>query len=181
MIDSERIHNLVEIFYQKPPFKTFYVNSLDGQEFVKPVAVFVSLGITTSVKVMTDLAEVLGRTPGISTKLVELRSTRIGQHYMNYVTNDVDPGQYQVDPGTVAPKRVIMGKENVILELDHITDPVEYMKLKEVYNRIESENSWDTQGVLCLGDGYRVFHSICNYKREGEHEYRLGIYVEETD
>ena len=42
MIDKDKIHNLVGVFYQ-PTFKTFFINSVDGETFIKPIGIFVSL------------------------------------------------------------------------------------------------------------------------------------------
>ena len=69
-------------------------------------------------------------------------------------------------------------------ELDRLSvdSPGEAVKLREIVDRIEgSATGWSGMSVMKLpGDaGYRVFHKTVNYKREGDREYRLGIYVEE--
>lgn len=184
-LDKDKIHDLVEIFYQKPPFKTFYVNSLDGENFVKPIGVFVSLGITTSPRVLNEIKEILCQIPDLTARVAEIQSTRVAGQFMNYVLPGDTPGQYTVEPESVLPS-IVLGKESATAELNHLseTSPGEAVKLREIVERIEgSPTGWSGMSVMKLpGDsGYRVFHKTVNYKREGDHEYRLGIYVEEID
>jgi len=185
-LDKDKIHGLVEIFYQKPPFKTFYVNSTDGTNFIKPTGVFVSLGITTSLKVLEDLRDVLNRMCNITARLVEIKSTRISGQFMNSITRN-DPSQYIVDESTVLPN-IVLSKEESEEELRKLDDPLkikseEYNKLKETMLRVsESANPWVDQKIMKLsGGGYRVFHRYVNYRKEDDGtEYRIGIYVEEN-
>ena len=182
-LDKDRIHELTEIFYQKPPFKTFYINSTDGETFVKPLGVFISLGITTTMKVLTDLRDVLGKTPGLKTSIVEIRSIKVAGQYLNQVLR-VDPEQYEVSPETVAPNTVL-GKteaDGLLKELEVSGQVAEAHKLRETIARVEeSGNPWIDQEVMKIKEGgYRIFHHLTNYKKTDDAEYRLGIYVEES-
>ena len=88
MISIEEVHKLVSIFYQ-PEFKTFYVNSSDGEKFTMPSGVFVSLGITTSMEVLKSIRDVINTGDEYSAELVEIVSKRIaGTQYMNSVTRN---------------------------------------------------------------------------------------------
>jgi len=182
-LDKDRIHELVEIFYQKPPFKTFYVNSNDGESFVKALGVFVSLGITTSMKILEDLRDILGKTPGLKSRIVEIKSYKIAGTFMNQVTSD-DPHQYEVDPESVAPNVVLSEAEATkeLKELEESGKREEASKLKEAILRVnEAPDPWISRQVMRLENGgYRVFHKYVNYKKEDDTEYRIGIYVEES-
>lgn len=183
-LDKDRIHELTEIFYQKPPFKTFYINSTDGSTFVKPLGVFISLGITTSMKVLTDLRDVLGKTPGLKTSVVEIKSIKIAGQYLNQVIT-VDPKQYEVSPESVLPNKVLSKDEayQVLSQLEESGQGQEAQKLRETINRVsEGSSPWVDQEIMKIEDGgYRIFHHLTNYKKTDDAEYRLGIYVEESD
>lgn len=182
-LDKDRIHELVEIFYQKPPFKTFYINSTDGKTFVKPTGVFVSLGITTSMKTLEDLRDVLNKTPGIKSSIVEIESIKVAGTFMNHIIN-TSPTQYEVDPETVKPSIVLSQTETEeeLRNLEKLEKRDETAKLKDAITRVqESQEPWVTHSVMKLdGGGYRVFHRYVNYKKTDDIEYRLGIYVEEN-
>ncbi len=183
MLDKDRIHELTEIFYQKPPFKTFYINSTDGENFTKPLGVFISLGITTSLKVLQDLRDVLGKSPGLKTSIVEIRSKKIAGQYLNQVTR-TDPDQYEVSTDTVAPC-IVWDEAEATSELKRLESESknqEAQKLRETIARVsESPDPWVNQLVMKTeAGGYRVFHKLTNYKKTDEVEYRLGIYVEEN-
>lgn len=182
-LDKDRIHELVGIFYQ-PPFKTFYINSTDGQNFEKPTGVFVSFGITTSWEKMKEIQDALDRTPGIKTEFVEIESVKVGGQYMNHIISR-SPKQYETTPDSVRPC-VVLDEEESSAELQKLIDSPDrenYVKLKDAITRIqESDAPWVNQKVMRLeSGGYRVFHRFTNYKKEGEHEFRLGIYVEESN
>ena len=61
MIEKTRIQELIKVFYQQP-FKIFYVNSEDGENFIKPKGLFISLGITTSMKTIESIGQVISNT-----------------------------------------------------------------------------------------------------------------------
>lgn len=182
-LDKDRVHEIVEIFYQKPPFKTFYVNSTDGLEFCKPLGVFISLGITTSLKVLKDLRDVLNRTPGMKASIVEIESTKVAGQFMNRVVREEPESQYIVDPGTVFPNTVLGEAEanRLLSELSSSGKNNEYVKLRDTILRVTESGSWEDKKVMKMSEGgYRVFHRYVNYKKEGDLEKRLGIYVEEV-
>ena len=94
-INRDKVHSLVEVFYQ-PSFKTFYVNSVDGETFVKPVGVFVSLGITTSLKVLEDIKNIISGSEGYSATLAEIKSKKVAGQFLNTVTCTTGPKQYKI-------------------------------------------------------------------------------------
>lgn len=182
-LDKDRIHELTEIFYQKPPFKTFYVNSTDGSTFVKPLGVFISLGITTSMKVLTDLRDILDKTPDLRASIVEIKSIKVAGQYLNQVIT-VDPKQYEVSPDSVPNE--VLSKDKAYQVMDELVESgkiQEARKLQETINRVsESSSPWIDQEIMRTENGgYRIFHHLTNYKKIDDVEYRLGIYVEENN
>lgn len=184
-LDKDKVHEIVEIFYQKPPFKTFYVNSTDGVNFCKPLGVFISLGITTSFKVLTDLAKILCRTPGMTARVAEIVSTKVEGQFLNVLSDSIPDTQYEVNPETVAPSKVL-GKSEAEAQLQELMDQgktEQYMKLRDTIARVQEDpaGAWTNKQVMCLDNGgYRVFHRLVNYRKDvDDTEYRLGIYVDE--
>ena len=82
----EEVKNLVEVFYH-PPFKTFYINSLDGKSFVRQTGV--RLGITTSMNVIENIKEIIETHKGYSACIAEISSKKIAGQFMNTVIRRV--------------------------------------------------------------------------------------------
>lgn len=193
MIDREKIHDLVEVFYQ-PTFKTFFVNSVDGNTFTKPTGIFVSLGITTSLKVLIDIRDVINSTDEYTATLVEISSKKIAGQFLNTVTNR-DPKQYEI---TDFSNETIMDFEESTKELERLKKIIEdksdkslkllkeyapkITRLKDLMEKLNSTNGWNAHLIQKTDSGdYRIFHKFVNYNKVGDLEYRLGIYVVEKD
>ncbi len=93
MVSREKIHELVKLFYQQT-YKTFYVNSLDGKEFTQPQGVFVSLGMTTSMKTLDYIKNLLANSR-YNARIAEIKSIKIDDQFLNTLT-DCDPKQYRL-------------------------------------------------------------------------------------
>jgi len=182
MIEKQRIQELIKVFYQQP-FKIFYVNSEDGITFIKPKGLFVSLGITTSMVTLEKLRGTIEDTyPETSPKLVELVSKRgeSGQ-YLNALTTS-EPHPYTI---TDLPPN-LMTKEEAEQELARLRENIKTnldiqlltatQKLQEFIDRIKN---WDEHQIYKTDDNeYKIFHKTSNYKKEGNVEYRIGIFVD---
>lgn len=180
----EKIHEIVEVFYQ-PTFKTFYVNSVDEETFIKPIGVFVSLGITTSPKVIESIGEVIAGYD-YDTRIVEISSRKINGQFLNTITSE-NPSQYMIEDSDDT-----LGKEKASAELSRLKaymDPSEDLetiqtyapkiqKLQELIDELNrTSDGWDTH-VIKIEDGdYKVYHKLVNYKNTGDVEYRIGIFV----
>ena len=92
---KDKIHNLVSVFYRNT-FKTFYVNSYDGEEFEKPFGIFVSLGITTSLKTLNDIKEII-EDNGFNATLAEISSKRRTSQFLNTIIRTSEISQYDTD------------------------------------------------------------------------------------
>ena len=183
MIEKQRIQELISIFYQQP-FKIFYVNSEDGFTFIKPKGLFVSLGITTSIGTLEKIRGTIEDTyPETSPKLVELISRRgeSGQ-YINRISQVTDPQPYII---TDLPKELLSKKEAEdelvkLRELIKTNSSIELLsatqKLQEYIDRIKD---WDEHQIYKTEKNeYKIFHKVSNYKKEGDLEYRIGIFVD---
>ena len=188
-ISREKIHSLVEVFYQ-PTFKTFYVNSVDGENFTRPVGIFVSLGITTAVRVLEYIRDILVSN-GYKAELAELSSKQVSGQYLNTVTNTENPGQYELkDIGDD-----VMGEDKANDELHRMKNLMtpdqsldilkEYApkisKLQDLINKLTTSEGWKDHAISVKDGDYGVFHKKVNYEKRGDLEFRLGICVYEND
>jgi hypothetical protein len=191
MTTRERIKNIIEIFY-RPKFKIFNINSLDGKVFNHLEGVFVSLGITTSMKVMEDIAEVINtEDSGLKATVAEISSKKVVNQYLNTVTKKTEVEQYLIpnldDPGLLDKEASLklleslkqnLSEEADLEDLKNLTPKIS--KLATLIQKLDKSSGWD--GHMIQEDGeefYRIFHKFVNYKKVGDIEYRIGIYVEE--
>lgn len=190
MIDREKVHSLVGVFYQ-PEFKTFYVNSEDGKNFIKPVGVFVSLGMTTSRKVIDNICSVIDGSEEYSAKVVEILSNKIDGRFLNKITNDVNPEQYLITKTTESGLMTKDEAEEELKELRKNLNPEMPLKvinsavpkvsqLQYFIESLTKGNGWEAHKIQKLDNGeYRIYHLYINYQKRDKSEYRLGIYVTE--
>lgn len=192
-ISKEKIQELVGVFYQ-PTFKTFYVNSVDGNNFVKPIGVFVSLGITTSMKVLEDIKKVILSDENLDACIAEISSKKVADRYLNTITNLTNPKQYKLDEESEsvlneekAKKELIELKSNMTLEKDLETlqkYAPKVSKLTDLITRLTESSSWDTHLIQRdEEENYKIFHKYVNYWKDDTNdiEYRIGIYVSEKN
>lgn len=188
-ISREKIHELVEVFYQ-PTFKTFYVNSIDGETFIKPIGVFVSLGITTSLKVIESIKDVISGYD-YNTMIVELSSKKVNGQFLNTVVSD-NPSQYKIDDSEDT-----LGRDQAIEELCKLKaymkptedlDVIQYyapkiQKLQGLIDELDNNpQGWEDHVINIENDEYKIFHKTVNYmKDENDVEYRIGIFVSEKN
>lgn len=188
-INRDKVHSLVEVFYQ-PSFKTFYVNSVDGETFVKPIGVFVSLGITTSLKVLEDIKNIIAGSEGYKAVLAEIESKKVAGQFLNTVTCTVDPKQYKIenlseDIMNESESRAELEKMKGMMDPSQDLDILkEYApkisRLQDLMDKLTSTHGWDAHLIQKEKSGdYRIFHQYINYKKEGDLEYRVGIFVTE--
>lgn len=184
MISREEIYKLVEVFYQ-PTFKTFFVNSMDGLNFIKPVGVFVSLGITTSRKVLNDIKDTILGTGKYNAVLVEISSKKVGNRYLNTITN-TNPDQYYFVEENVLSREEALKKLNELKDLSSKSNSellklrLKISKLQELIDRLDNISDWESHSIQEVEDDFRIYHKYINYKKEGDVEYRVGIYVSEN-
>lgn len=198
-INKDEVKRLVELFYQNP-FKTFYVNSIDRQTFVKPIGVFVSLGITTSEKTMENISEIINNSEKYRARLVEIESKKVGSQYLNTIISDY-PEQIHINTiqeGVLFLKEKdkgewIMDEKFSRIELEKMKDLMhddqdlvtlqttapKIQSLQGLITQIEDDPlGWDGYWIIKKPDGtFKLFHRYINYGDYGDVEYRVGIFV----
>lgn len=171
MMIRSKIQDLIEVFYHSP-FKIFYINSIDGEKFSKSIGIFVSLGITTSMETLENLKSIILRETSYKAEIAEITSkSHMGQH-LNKVIN-LNPSQYLAIPDNS------MGRDESVKELDRILNEdknfKEYSKLSGLIKKLDEMSGWENHGIT--KEPYQIFHKKVNYKKDGDLEYRIGIYV----
>lgn len=185
---KDKIHNLVSVFYRNT-FKTFYVNSYDGEEFEKPFGIFVSLGITTSLKTLNDIKEII-EDNGFNATLAEISSKRRTSQFLNTIIKTSDISQYDTDCSDLdlldkesAEARLIELRKLITSEQDLqlLKELVPRIsRLEEFINKLNSGDGWKSHLIKEEDGQYFLYHKKINYKKEGDIEYRIGIYVSEN-
>lgn len=192
MVDREAVNELVSIFYQKAKYKLFNVNSIDGEEFTKPIGIFISLGMTTSLKQIQDITSAISHCKGYTARVAELGSIKIGGIYLNYLTG-AEPKQYPLDEGN---SEGLMNRDEVLETISQLvnkskdsetsqTELIEISgklnKLTYLNNQLEESDGWSTHAIMEENEDYKIYHLRLNYMKSPDSniEYRIGIFVED--
>lgn len=192
MVNREEVNELVNIFYHKTKYKLFNVNSVNGEEFTKPLGIFVSLGMTTSLKQIQDITSAISHCKGYTARVAELGSIKIGGIYLNYLTGADPIQQYPLDGGS---NEGLMNRDEVLETISKLverskdlnTSQAELVeisgklnKLTYLNNQLEESDGWGTHAIMEDGD-YKIYHLRLNYKKDPDSniEYRIGIFVED--
>lgn len=197
-INKDTVHELVGVFYQ-PPFKTFYINSIDGESFVTPQGVFVSLGITTSMSVLESIRNVLEKSSGFTARLCMIKSRKVAGQFLNIVmpVKESDIKQFNMEvfpPGCMNKQE---SEDELSRLMSEIPENEEQKDVDGIYDKIskseklekyikdlsESPDGWENHIIQKTSDNdYKIFHKRVNYKKseKDESEYRIGIYVTEV-
>ncbi len=191
VINREKIHELVKVFYH-PTFKTFYVNSRDGETIEKPFGVFISLGITTSIGGLENIRSIIDSNNEYQACLAEISSKKVGTQYINTLVDLENPQQYRIeDPGIK-----LLGRKEALEELEKMRQTMKDAKSQEILekyaplvsklqhfvNKLDESKGWEDNKIQPdENEGYRIYHMLVNYKKEDNLEYRLGIYVTKKD
>lgn len=185
-LNRDKVHSLVEVFYQ-PPFKTFYVNSIDGKTFVKPIGVFVSLGITTSMKVLEDMKNIISETDGYSAVLAEISSEKISNQFLNTLVKTGEVEQYRLT--NIDDKFDESKAREELSRLRKLMDPSQDInvlkdyapkvsRLQDLIDKLTNTNGWNDHMIQREDSGdYRIYHLLVNYDKRDNIEYRIGIFV----
>lgn len=185
MINREKVHSLVNVFYQ-PEFKTFYVGDENN-----PSGVFVSLGMTTSKKILENITEAINMSGEYNAKIVEISSKKIEGRFVNEVNNDKNPEQYLLPEEEI---NAMMDREEAEKELNSLREKLNLKEsletLKEItpkasrlqyfIDKLNESHGWNAHRIQKEPNGnYRIYHLYVNYQKKDDIEYRIGIYVTE--
>lgn len=180
------LRDIVELFYHSP-FKIFNINTVDGETMVKPFGYFISLGITTSLESLRQICDYIGKSDyGFDARIVEicsLRSDKYGDH-LNMLLQTPEDKITKYISDTPSDDVQLLDKDEAteflrefqgqIQEGNFEISPV-LQKLRETMDKIGDD--WDTK-VIQIKEGLpSIFHRFVNYRKEGDLEYRIGIYA----
>lgn len=129
MVSKEHLTRVVDSCYPSP-YKIFSVNSTNGFTITKPLGLFVSLGITSSLSTMKHVASELNRCLGIHSKIIELESRIINGVYVNVISDEY-PIQY--DSGSY--------DDSNLLNRDGVTDLINQLKSELMYDIYDDEKA----------------------------------------
>ena len=187
VVNRDEISRIVDIFYQHE-FKTFYINSVDGKTFVKPIGIFVSLGLTTSMQTLENIKNVLEEN-GFIVKLAEIKSKRVNNMFLNTLTKEDNPQQYRITSNCdnnvfdEESARTELQRLESLLTVDQKVDilaktATKVSSLRKLIEKLSLTNGWSDHNIQMNEDNeYCIFHKNVNYKKEDNLEYRIGIYV----
>lgn len=191
MVSREKINELVSTFYQSR-FKIFYINSKDEKEFCKPEEAFVSLGMTTSKEQMENITNAINLCDKYSAKIVEISSKKKDGLYLNTVLRE-NPEQYKASLENISENNVFLNKQEVDSRIEDLKTQVEkgttameienygkqLRRLSYVSLQLDESNGWNSHVIQKIGDDYRIYHLLVNYKVDSGVEYRIGILINE--
>lgn len=124
IISKEFVTRVVDSCYSSP-YKIFTINSHDGYTLTKPLGLFVSLGITTSMNTMNQVADEISSQLRVSTCLAEISSRLINNRYVNCI-DKLDSDVVQFNSGSM--------NEGLKLSADELRDFIADTKAKIVKN-----------------------------------------------
>lgn len=194
---KNKIEKLIRAYHNSSA-KFFYINSIDGETFSLPLGVFVSLDMTESLKTITDLSALINKIvlPDLSLEasVVEIASKKVDSVFMNTITKsdledisqhisseeDLDLFQSleEVDGEIEFLKNKILNEEKSLSARHTIM----LSQLINLRNKVCESNNWSIKKIQKLnesikGNYYRPFYTHINYKKEGDVEYRIGIFI----
>lgn len=185
----ENVCNLISVFYQNC-FKVFYINSKDGKNFVKPIGLFASLGLTTSLDTLENIKKIL-EDNGYVARIAEMSSKIVGSQYLNYLSSEKILKQYETvfdDASIVSEKQAVdelsrreQSLSNSSQDIDTLAkEAATVSSLRDSIKRISlMSNGWENHYLqLDKNDGeYSVLHRYINYKQDANVERRIGIFI----
>lgn len=187
MIDKLKVKEVVERVYD-PQFKIFMINSEDGEEFGRSESAFVSLGLTTSNIVLSNVRDTL-EMAGYDAKLVKIASKRVNGQFMNYVFGEdvdnkfpvpeIDKEEVLDEKGSKELLELYRSALTPSTEVETLRDYVpKVSKLESLIEKIEeTEDSWGAYSIFPEGGDFRLYHLFVNYMKKEDIEYRIGVLV----
>lgn len=193
MVNKELVTRVVDSCYPSP-YKIFSVNSIDGFTVVKPLGLFVSLGITSSLNTIKYVSSELNRCLGIYPKIIELESRIINGVYVNRISNEY-PMQYEsgsYDNSTLLNRDEVLNMINQLksdLMYDIYDDDkakVIITKLHKLYKALDKLDKtvgtdWDNHSITVINSdnefNVSVVNRRINYKQCTENLRGMNLIV----
>lgn len=86
-VNKEMVTRVVDSCYSSP-YKIFTINSYDGVHVVKPLGLFVSLGVTTTMRTMSIVLHELIDQLKVNASIAEISSRYVNNRYINNVITE---------------------------------------------------------------------------------------------
>lgn len=186
MISKEIVTRVVDSCYSSP-YKVFTINSYDGYRVTKPLGLFISLGVTTSMKTMSIVLNELRSQLRCNVVLGEIASKYIDGRYINNVVAQGDEvTQYSSDSITEGLRLTVdelrdfifdtkskivknVDDDNMVIELTN-----RLTKMLKVLNKMESNPSLYQQANLIDDKGLFDIYVINNNVNYVQHQEELN-------
>ena len=176
LINKEMITRVVDELYPSK-YKIFTINSEDGINIVKPIGLFVSLGITTSMSTIQMICKKINSSLNISSYVSEIESRMVSGVYVNKITKTEDVSQYDsgiLSNGTLIDKNQLLGMiRDVKDKMITSKDDDEFMKynnilykLSKISRKMKSSESFSSgnYSVIVSDNNDRFNASLVNNK-----------------
>ena len=126
---------------------------------------------------------------GFIVKLVEIKSKRVNNMFLNTLTKEDNPQQYRI---TSNCNNNVFDEESARTELQRLESlltvnqkvdvlaktATKVSSLRKLIEKLSLTNGWSDHNIQMNEDNeYCIFHKNVNYKKEDDLEYRIGIYV----
>lgn len=177
IISKEQVTRVVDDCYSSH-YKIFSINSLDGLNLCRPIGLFVSLGITTSLATMKTVSDTLAETLGVDSRIAEISTKMIEGRYLNKVLNSTNVEQYDSGVLTYGKKlkeedinnlladlksKWMENKEDTKVMLDY---SYRLSKVSKLIHRIKSSKSfnWGDYSINLVNTDTEFSLSIVNNK-----------------
>ena len=176
LINKEMITRVVDELYPSK-YKIFTINSEDGINIVKPIGLFVSLGITTSMSTIQMICKKINSSLNISSYVSEIESRMVSGVYVNKVTKTENVSQYDsgiLSNGTLIDKNQLLGMiRDVKDKMITSKDDDEFMrynnilyKLSKISRKMKSSEPFSDENysVIVSDNNDRFNASLVNNK-----------------
>jgi len=189
---KQEIENTVSLFYPSS-LKVYYINSINGSELTPPYRrVFVSLGITSSIKTISEVRDCLNNINYLKATIATIRTIRNSAgRYLNevvkigdytrddqYVATDLNGGEFEKILDRAAALHMYE-------ELQHSEHVDQANEINAIIEKLDEKDCWDDMAICFdIVDNIPTvvpFHRYINYRldQQSRAEYRIGILVEE--
>ena len=188
---KQEIERTVSLFYPAS-VKTIYINTVNGTELIPPYPqVFVSLGITSSIKTLNEVRDNLNSISYLSATLATTKSIRkedgkysnevlkFGEYTKDdqYLATNMSGGEFE----KILDRAASLDMYEELMQSEHVDQA---NQLKELIGRLDEKDCWGDMAIAfdIVDDTPMIslFHRYVNYRKDQETgaEYRIGILVE---
>lgn len=174
VITKELVTRLVDCCYPSP-YKVFSINSLNGFTTIKPIGLFVSLGITSSMSTIKFVARELSRNLETHVDVVEIESRIINGVYVNKISNHY-PIQYEAGG---FDNSLLLNRDKTIEMINGLKSDLMYdiyddnrskvliTKLHKLYKAMDKLDrtvgtDWDNHSITVMSSGNEFNVSVVN-------------------